>query len=709
MKKTTLGTLIAAKTEPAPKNNFKLVAASDNEPVELFVYGDIGWWGMDGTDIKSLLLAYHERDLVLYFNTLGGDVEEGFMMYDLIKAHKGKVTGIVDGKCYSIGVPILTACDEIYMRPNAMLMIHEPWGGTYGSIADNEAWIEQAKMYRQKYADVLAEHTNKSAEEILKDMEQDHYLTTNEAIDYGLCDHVITTATLEASAKPYRTLRASLEASGQSDSNSELIKTLKAQVEESEPVSVSESEPDEPTASSESDSSEPNDNEPTLSASQTPNSAIINSKETGEEMPKPLTPEEVAALQAAEKERKDALIAAATPFMANKNVKELLEKAKDDPTMTVAQFQSQLLAHIGGQQEQTPVINACENKTNQDHLRNFIHAKLNAAEMDKDNPYAICESTVSALRAHMRAEGVENVPTSNTKLIARAYDNDHTNLGDLFESAMQIILDNEMAKATNWHQTLVERRPMKLGQATKILKMTDVVAPTKKTEHGEIKHVKLEATKEVCVIAPYTLKVEITKEVIVNDDFDFVAKNIAKLVQSVGMHPQRLLMGALLDNIELFDGKPIFSTEAANLFNGSELDAKKLAEMSGTLEDMTTDNDEPLELVAETLLSSNTEAKRLKGIIASEKINEVPNEAYEAFNNVVGTARLKGKDKVFAFAGGGHTSIIEGYLADEDGVQMEQLPTTKLEGAAWQLWTYSAIYIADRKGLQCFEKTAPQG
>ncbi|MYM61645.1 hypothetical protein GTG28_20805 [Vibrio sp. OCN044] len=709
MKKTTLGTLIAAKTEPAPKNNFKLVAASDNEPVELFVYGDIGWWGMDGTDLKSLLLSYHERDLVLYFNTLGGDVEEGFMMYDLIKAHKGKVTGIVDGKCYSIGVPILTACDAIYMRPNAMLMIHEPWGGTYGSIADNEAWVEQAKKYRQKYADVLAEHTKKSAEEVLKDMEQDHYLTTNEAMDYGLCDHVITTATLEASAKPYRTLRASLEASGQSDSNTELIKTLKAQVEESESDSVFEPQADGNLVSNDSVSSDPNDNESTLSASQTPNSAIINTKETGDEMPQPLTQEDLAAFQAAEKERKDALVAAATPFMANKNVKELLEKAKDDPTMPVEQFQAKLLAHIGGQQEHTPTLTASKSKTNQDHLKNYIHAKLGAAELDSENPYKYCESTLSALRAHMRSEGVDNIPKSNTKLIARAYDNDHTNLGDLFESAMQIILDNEMAKATDWHQTLVDRRPMKIGQATKILKMTDVVAPTKKTEHGEIKHVKLEASKEVCVISPYSLKVEITKEVIVNDDFDFVAKNIAKLVQSVGMHPQRLLMGALLDNIKLFDGNPIFSKEAENLFEGTELDAKTLAKMAGTLEDMTTDLGEPLELVAETLLSSNTEAKRLKGIIASEKINEAPNVAYEAFNNVVGTARLKGKDKVFGFSGGSHTSIIEGYLSDEDGVQMEQLPATRLDGAAWQIWTYSAIYIADRKGLQCFSKTASQG
>lgn len=696
-KKTALATLVAMAEATLDaskaKGSFRLVASANNdEPLTLYLYGDVGWYNFDGIDMKCCLIGNEDRDINVYIHTDGGDVDEGLMIYNLLKGHKGKVTGIVDGHCYSIGVPILMACDVIYMRPASKLMMHEPHGGMYGSIKEHEDFVEYAKKARTQYAEIVATRTGKDVETVLKDMDHDNYFLPEEAIEYGLCDHVLTDETLVA--KKIGTLQACLQASGHADSESEHIKKHKAKLE------ALSDEPNTPPDTQTIESSEPQ----TTSLSAHSDSDNSQGEEMADPTKKDPTKKELLAqFVKDELARKTGLNAAAKPFLETKGVKEKLQAAKDDPEFTVEKFNTELLTMIGSNQEASVTLEASKEKTNKSDFKNFLQAKLGASNLNDDNCYSDCDTLLEALKAHHKDEGYDPV-RGKSKLIAQAYNNDKTNLGDLFEEAMQIIVDNEVAKQTPWHEGLVERRKMSIGQATKILKMTDVVAPSEKTEHGEIKHVRLEASKEVCSIAPFALKLEITKEVIVNDDFDFIARNLKKLVQSVAMQPQRLLMSGLLNNLTMADGSPIFSKGAGNLFETPELDADTIAIMSGELEDMLTDGGEPLELVAQALLSSNAASKSLSSIINSDNIDNKPNKAFEAFNEVRGTARLKGKDKVFGFAGDGFTSIIEGYVPDEDGVQIEKLPSTKLDGVTYQLHTYSAIYFVDRKGLQCWSK-----
>ncbi|MGJ7097346.1 Clp protease ClpP [Vibrio hannami] len=685
---------MASKTKPTNKGVFKLVNAADTEPLTIYLYGYIGWYNSDGIDLKAALIGHEERDLIVRFHTDGGDVDEGLMIHNLLKDHKGHVTGIVDGSCYSIAVPILCACDTVYVRETSTLMIHQAWGYFEGNVQAAEQWIERTQKADLILAQTIASKCGKPVEDVQSDMLTDFFLTGQEAIEYGLADGFYSESGLNNASVKFKPLSNCLKESGQMDSSAKIIVDLKNQLNDDS----SQTEPGDEVSEVEPGSGEPNTNEPASSTN------LDNSE--GENMGDKTTPTKIELqnqFRKDEKTRIAGLNAAAKPFLDHPGVREKLNAAKDDPETSIDAFNSALLTMLGTDTDASVSTNVDGGKSNRDHLVNYVQFRLGAAKLDADNVYGDASSMFEALKAHHKNEGYDPI-RSQTKLLNSAFDNDKTNLGDIFETATQMVIDNEMAKQRNWHSEFVERRPMSIGTANKIFKMKDVAAPSEKTEHGEVRHVRLEGTKEVCSISPFALKLEITKEVILADNFDFVQRNVAKLVASVAAEPQRLLMRGLESNRKLFDGNPLF-IDGLNDYSTLELDAATLAKMSGDMGDMLTAEGEPLELEPIGILSSVRESKRLNAIMKSDKIDNKPNEGYEAYPKAVGTARLAKKDTAFAFGGGnGFTGIIEGYVADEDGVQIERLPTDKLSGISMQIWTYTAIYFADRRGVQRWKK-----
>ena len=103
--------------------------------VELYIYGDIvssAWdkWTSEDTcpqDITDFLNGIdNNAELTVYFNSCGGDVFAGIGIYNILKRHKGHITGIVDGIAASIASVILMACDDIVVSTGAQIMIHKP-------------------------------------------------------------------------------------------------------------------------------------------------------------------------------------------------------------------------------------------------------------------------------------------------------------------------------------------------------------------------------------------------------------------------------------------------------------------------------------------------------------------------------------------------------------------------------------------------------
>ncbi|MFW5985004.1 MAG: ATP-dependent Clp endopeptidase proteolytic subunit ClpP [Halanaerobiaceae bacterium] len=135
-----------------------------------------------------------DKDINLYINSPGGSVTAALAMYDTIQYIKPDVVTIGMGQAASAGA-LLLACGtkgKRYGLPYSRVMIHQPAGGVQGKAAEAEVHINELLRIRETLNEILSRHTNKSKEEIAEDIEEDYFMTAEEAVEYGIIDEVIT-------------------------------------------------------------------------------------------------------------------------------------------------------------------------------------------------------------------------------------------------------------------------------------------------------------------------------------------------------------------------------------------------------------------------------------------------------------------------------------------------------------------------------------
>lgn len=136
----------------------------------------------------------HEKDINLYINSPGGSVSAGLAIYDTMQYIKPQVSTICVGMAASMGAVLLAggADKKRYALPHSKIMIHQPWiGGLQGQTTDIEIHAKEMVKTRDKLYAILAKHTGKSTEQIMKDCDRDYYLTTPESIKYKLIDEML--------------------------------------------------------------------------------------------------------------------------------------------------------------------------------------------------------------------------------------------------------------------------------------------------------------------------------------------------------------------------------------------------------------------------------------------------------------------------------------------------------------------------------------
>lgn len=137
-----------------------------------------------------------DKDIQFYINSPGGSVSAGFAVYDTMQYIKCDVSTICIGLAASFGAFLLAggAKGKRMALPNAEIMIHQPaihGNGIQGQATDIEIVSDHIQKSKQRLNRILAENTGKSIEEIRIDTERDHYMSAQEALQYGLIDQII--------------------------------------------------------------------------------------------------------------------------------------------------------------------------------------------------------------------------------------------------------------------------------------------------------------------------------------------------------------------------------------------------------------------------------------------------------------------------------------------------------------------------------------
>jgi ATP-dependent Clp protease protease subunit len=134
-----------------------------------------------------------DKDIYFYINSPGGVITSGFSIYDTMNYIKPDVNTICIGQAASMGAFLLSSGTKgkRFALPNARIMIHQPLGGARGQATDIAIQAKEILRMKEQLNKIMAENCGKSVEEIERDTERDFFMSSQEAVDYGLIDQVL--------------------------------------------------------------------------------------------------------------------------------------------------------------------------------------------------------------------------------------------------------------------------------------------------------------------------------------------------------------------------------------------------------------------------------------------------------------------------------------------------------------------------------------
>jgi ATP-dependent Clp protease protease subunit len=200
---TSAGTGIVVPTSRSPQPGVTM--GLDDQVYNRLLRERIIFLGSDVNDqianaicAQLLLLSAEDpdRDIFLYINSPGGSVSAGMAIYDTMQYVPNDVATVALGLAASMGQFLLCAgaSEKRYSLPHARIMMHQPAGGLGGTASDIKIQAEQMIYTKRLMAQLIAQHTGQTVEQIERDSDRDRWFTAEGAKDYGFVDHVVRSA-----------------------------------------------------------------------------------------------------------------------------------------------------------------------------------------------------------------------------------------------------------------------------------------------------------------------------------------------------------------------------------------------------------------------------------------------------------------------------------------------------------------------------------
>ncbi|WP_419919231.1 ATP-dependent Clp protease proteolytic subunit [Candidatus Poriferisocius sp.] len=150
-----------------------------------------------------------DKDINLYINSPGGDINAMFAIYDTMQYLKPDITTICFGQAASAAAVLLAAGapNKRLALPHARMLIHQPYAGASGQVSDIEIASREIQRLKDQLEELLARHTGQDIEKIKQDTDRDYVMTANDAKEYGLIDEVISSRDAADNSGPITAIR----------------------------------------------------------------------------------------------------------------------------------------------------------------------------------------------------------------------------------------------------------------------------------------------------------------------------------------------------------------------------------------------------------------------------------------------------------------------------------------------------------------------
>lgn len=586
--------LLDVPTAPPHGREWFAMVAKDGV-AEIHIFDFIDAFGVNGrTFLKDLRALGDVRQINVHVNSPGGDVFEGNTIYNLLKAHKAKVTVYVDGLAASIASVIAMAGDKIVMPKNAMMMIHDPWSVTVGNSADMRKMADVLDKISNTLVAAYQTKSGLNADEIKTIMADETWFTAEEAVAMGFADEVAEEVKIAAAA------------------DVEGFKRFKNCPQEFlAAIAIAD------TRETVSDRASPGSSTPAkkegIMPDETPLAAVVTAPVVA-----PATVDVTAAVSAAltaERTRASEIKAAAKRLKidAHPEVVALVDAMISDNT-TIEDARFKIFDKAASIQEREgPVFTFSGNTETFDNpafrrdafatafaVRHSSQVKMT----DQAKPYA-SHSIMDLAGELLRAQGERNIPKDRNALVVMAM---HTTsdfpllLGDVANK----LLMPAYQLANPAYRLIAAQRTFNDFKPHKFLRAGDFPNLLQVGEGGEIKQGTISESRELVTMYSYGRQLRVSRQMLVNDDLSAFADMAVMIGRRVPAFENAtvfaLLAGTgptMADDIALFDN----STHANYTSSGTAVNLPvELGKMRAKLRAQTSLDGLKLNLAAKYLL-----------------------------------------------------------------------------------------------------------
>ncbi|HFD6683715.1 TPA: ClpP-like prohead protease/major capsid protein fusion protein [Providencia alcalifaciens] len=569
----------------SPDKNWFQMKATSETTADIYIYDEIGGWGISARRFTEDLIALGNLSHInLHIHSPGGEVFEGIAIYNQLKNHNASITVYIDGLAASMASVIAMVGDEVIMPTNAMMMIHKPWGVSWGDADDMRDYADLLDKVENVLIPAYMEKTGKTKEELEAMLSEETWLTAEECVEHGFANSII---------EPVKAM-ASL--------SSKRIEEFKSM---------------------------PNSLKNTLKNS------LSNPRNTtnpvNEPAPQPQNPvnapqQDAAGIQAQVRQNEQARMNSIKDLFAMFGGKhnDTMMECVLDVNCSVENAREKLLNKLG--QEATPTnkndygahIFANNGNIVGDSVRASLMARAGYGEVHADNPYN-CMTLRELARMSLADRGVGVASYNPMQMIAMAFTHTTSDFGNiLLDVANKSILQGWDEAPETFEKWTKKGRLGDFKPATRVgMGAFDSIREVR--EGAEYKYVTTGDKKATIALATYGELFSITRQAIINDDMSMLTDTPKKLGSAAKATIGDLVYAILMNNV-IFSGDKIklFDEKHSNVTSGG-MDVDTISAACELMQDQK-EGERELNIEPAFMLVPTSLAKVAKQVIGSSSV-----------------------------------------------------------------------------------------
>lgn len=678
----------AMTTEGAPAQSWYSVKALSPTHVEIQLYDEIGAFGITAKSFAQDLKdagGMNASRVDVRIHSYGGDVMDGFVIYNLLRGLPGAVHVYIDGVAASMA-SVIAMAGTVHMPENAWIMIHKPWGGQVGDEDDLREYADFLARNEKNLVAAYTRKTGKGEDEIRAMLKPPTWMNGQEALAAGFADHLLEP--LQAAAQLV---------SQRFKEFPDMPKALQAlmQPRASTPTGAA------PTPTPAAPAPQPTPAAPAAGAA--PDEAAVR-----------------AQIQAAETTRRDGIRAVFQPFAASHG--DMLNELLLDGAVTIEQAQAKLLASLAG--GATPSagpsaghganahIFAGNGNLVGDSVRASVLARAGLEEQQNDNRYNFM-SLRELARASLADRGIGVASMNPMQMVGLAFTHTTSDFGTILIDVANRSMLAGWEEALETFQLWTKKGFLSDFKTMHRVGLGEFPSLRQVREGAEYKYVTVGGRSQPIALATYGEIFSITRQVIINDDMNMLTDIPRKMGMAAKATIGDLVYAILTSNPALSDGKTLFHADHKNLQTGGA-SAMSIESLSKAKTQMATQKTEveggkprTLNIRPAFVLTPVALEDKAKQIIKSASVpgaesNSGIENPIRNFAEVIGEPRLDDASATafYLAARQGSDTIEVAYLDGNELPYMEQQQGFTVDGVATKVRIDAGVAPLDFRGLQ---------